>query len=171
MAVESQPGLKNAEGTASASQLAGGLPFWSPGKTDAHSRKIESSTHPLLGSSPIMPALLFLVLVTLLASSVEYRHWSSAAGNVPIARDVLAFIRSHGSPLPQDNVKVWTKQQFGFYYCQGEVLFGRKPGQMMTQSEALLSGYRPVHQQYCTSGEPKEASKLSAPSRKPLHAM
>lgn len=171
MAVESQPGLKNAKRTAGASQLAGGLPFWSAGKSSADSRKIERSHYSVIDSSPIMLALLCLVLVMLLISSVEYRHWSSAAGNVPIARDVLAFIRSHGSPLPQDNVKVWTKQQFGFYYCQGEALFGRKPGKMMTQSEALLSGYRPVHQQYCTSSEPKEASKHSAPSPKPRHAM
>jgi len=171
MAVESQPGPKNAGGTAGASQLAGGVPFWSAGKSSADSRKIEPLPHSVLDSPPIMLAVLCLVLLTLLISSVEYRHWSSAAGNVPIARDVLAFIRSHGSPLPQDNVKVWTKQQFGFYYCQGEVLFGRKPGKMMTQSEALLSGYRPVHEQYCAGSEPREASKRSAPSRSPQHGM
>jgi hypothetical protein len=67
-------------------------------------------------------------------------------------------------------VNVWTKQQFGFYYCLGDILFGRKPGKMMMQSEALLSGYRPVHQQYCTTSEPKEESKRSGPSPKPLHA-
>lgn len=170
MAAESKSGAKHAETSTGASQLGGGVPFWSPDKTDAHSRKMESSAHPPRGSSPIMPALLFLVLVTLLASSVEYPGWYSSAGNLPVAREVLAVIRSHGSPLPQDNVKVWTKQQFGFYYCQGDLLFGREPGKLVMQSEALLSGYRPVHQQYCTASEPKEESMRSAPPPKPMHA-
>lgn len=170
MAGDSQPEAKGTETSTGTSQLGGGVPFWSPGKTDAHSRKMESSAHPRPGSSPIMPALLFLVLVTLLASSVEYPGWYSSAGNLPIAREVLALVRSHGSPLPQDNVKVWTKQQFGFYYCQGDVLFGIKPGKLVMQSEALLSGYRPVHQQYCTASEPKEESMRSAPPPKPMHA-
>ncbi|HEX5412215.1 MAG TPA: hypothetical protein VFZ27_10165 [Terriglobia bacterium] len=170
MAVKSQPGAKSKEGSLGAGKLGARLPFLSAGKSGAHSPGGERSSRPPLGSSPILQSLLFLVVVTLLVSSFGRRDWSKSAAHVPMVRDVFALMRSHGSPLPQDDVKVWTKQQFGFYYCQGEVLFGRKPGTIMTQSEALGSGYRPVHEQYCVSSTPKEESIRGEPPVKPLHA-
>jgi hypothetical protein len=162
MAVELQPKEKHWMRGQGAGKLGEELPFWSPGKSRGRPGKSESSTHSALGSSPIMPALLFLGILILLISVVESQHWLGPAGNVPIARNVLALIRSHGSPLPQDSVKVWTKKQSGFYYCQGDLLFGRKPGKMMNQTEALLSGYRPALREYCTSNRPKEGSRPSA---------
>ncbi len=40
-------------------------------------------------------------------------------------------------------VSVWVKKEFAFYYCQNNVLFGNKPGQLMTQTDALAAGYQP----------------------------
>jgi hypothetical protein len=166
MALESKPASKHTEGSLGASQLGGELPFWSPGASGDRSGKSESSSHPVLGSSPLVPSLIFVVLLVLLISSVEFRYLVSPAGDIPSPREALALVRNHGSPLPQDDVKVWTKKQFGYYYCQGDLMFGRTPGRMMAQTEALLSGYRPVRKEYCTSIKPKKESRRSGPSRK-----
>jgi guanyl-specific ribonuclease Sa len=40
-------------------------------------------------------------------------------------------------------VTVWVKKQFGFYYCHNDVLFGNRPGQLMSQADALTAGYQP----------------------------
>lgn len=51
---------------------------------------------------------------------------------------------------------VWVIRQAGNYYCQGGVLFGRKPGQYMQQSEALSLGYQPALNHYC--GGPEQSA-------------
>ncbi|HXH48886.1 MAG TPA: hypothetical protein VNM47_06030 [Terriglobia bacterium] len=165
MAVISQSGETHSGRGQGAGKLGEELPFWSLGKIRGRSGKSESSTHPLLGSSPIIPALLFLGILVVLFAFVESQHWLGTASGIPSPREVLALFRSHGSPLPQENVRVWTKKQTGFYYCQGNLLFGRKPGKMMDQTEALLAGYRPVLKEYCTSNKPEEESKPSASAR------
>jgi len=43
----------------------------------------------------------------------------------------------------QGGVQVWVKSGYGFYYCRNDVLFGTKPGLLMTQSSALTAGYQP----------------------------
>jgi hypothetical protein len=161
MVGESRRGDKHPHGNQVAGKLGGELPFWSPGAAGGRSGKSDSSTHPLFSWAPIVPALVFLIVLILLLSFVESRYWRSPAADIPSPREVFALIRNHGSPLPQDNVKVWTKKQSGFYYCQGDLLFGRKPGKMMKQTDALLSGYRPVRKEYCTSNKPKEESRRS----------
>jgi hypothetical protein len=149
------------------SKFGEGLTSWSLGMFGGRSGKSEASAHPLLGSSPIMPALLFLVALVLLISFVESRDWFGLAGNISGSSGMLALVRKHRSHLPQDSVKVWTKKQFGFYYCQGDVLFGRKPGELTTQAEALLAGYRPLHSQYCASNKPKEESRRGGSAHPP----
>jgi hypothetical protein len=165
MAVISQSGKTHSGRGQGAGRSGEELPFWSLDRFLGRSGKLKSSTHPVLGSSPIVPALLFLGVLVLLIAFVESQHWFGTASGIPSPREVLALFRSHGSPLPQETVKVWTKQQSGFYYCQGDLLFGRKPGKMMNQTEALLSGYRPVLKEYCTSNKPEEESKRSASAR------
>ncbi len=59
-------------------------------------------------------------------------------------------------------MRVWTKQQSGFYYCEGGTLFGDKPGEMMTQGEALMTGYRPADGTCC-----QNAQRLVASADKP----
>jgi hypothetical protein len=44
---------------------------------------------------------------------------------------------------------VWAIQQEGNYYCSDSVLAGRKPGEFMTQSDALTLGYQPALGHYC----------------------
>lgn len=47
-------------------------------------------------------------------------------------------------------VKVWTYQKTGWYYCPDSQFYGKfKPGQYMTQDDALASGYRPAAQEPC----------------------
>ena len=76
----------------------------------------------------------------------------------------------HGQEKQQlaPDVKVWAKKQAGFYYCRGDVLFGTKSGRLMTQDDALMSGYRPAGGQYCAPDKEAEVSRNSEPSRESL---
>ena len=50
----------------------------------------------------------------------------------------------------QEAVKVWTVKQTGFYYCSDSTNYQNlKPGAIMTQGEALQSGYQPKLGGYC----------------------
>ena len=47
-------------------------------------------------------------------------------------------------------VPVWTVQHSGFYYCADSPDFEKlRPGAIMTQGEALQSGYQPKLGSYC----------------------
>lgn len=59
-----------------------------------------------------------------------------------------------GAPAKIDTAKettlVWTIQRSGFYYCSDSVYFKKlKPGKLVTQLEALQSGYQPKLGAYC----------------------
>lgn len=56
-----------------------------------------------------------------------------------------------------DRVNVWVKKEFGFYYCRNDVLFGNKPGQLMSQADALSAGYQPSDGQ-CSDGKGTQAT-------------
>jgi hypothetical protein len=48
------------------------------------------------------------------------------------------------------NVPVWTYQRSGFYYCADSPEIEKlKNGSLMTQAEALQSGYKPILGSYC----------------------
>jgi hypothetical protein len=50
----------------------------------------------------------------------------------------------------KETVLVWTIQQSGFYYCSDSVYFKKlRPGKLVTQLEALQSGYQPKLGVYC----------------------
>ena len=50
------------------------------------------------------------------------------------------------APLTRDQayLRVWISTRAGYYYCSGSPDFGKaQPGAVMTQGEALQSGYQP----------------------------
>ena len=53
-------------------------------------------------------------------------------------------------------ISVWAIKEFGYYYCQGQILFGNSRGKLMSQSDALSAGYRPSVSR-CTNGQPNGA--------------
>jgi hypothetical protein len=65
-------------------------------------------------------------------------------------------------------ISVWAIKEFGYYYCQGQILFGNSRGKLMSQSDALAAGYRPSVS-HCTNGQPNEAlaSKLPVGLQQP----
>ena len=61
-------------------------------------------------------------------------------------------------------VQVWVKSEYGFYYCRNDVLFGNRPGQLMTQASALTAGYQPSDAR-CTDDKPTRATAGRLPGR------
>ena len=132
-----------------------------PGDSGNHPYRPSPSDHSAITSNPLIPACVLLLVLLLIITSVPAQYWSNAADSLPRLAEL--FMTSGKKPsniLPKtsDNVSVWTKKQFGFYYCQDGDLYGSKPGELMTQAEALTSGYRPAGGQYCTSSEPNAVS-------------
>ncbi len=141
------------------------------GESGDHPFRPSPATHSPLTSNPLIPTfLMFLVVLTLLTSA-PVQGWLVAGGRLPSINEIPARIwnwdKHTAAPRVNENVSVWAKKQFGFYYCQGGVLFGREPGELMTQGEALLSGYRPAGGQYCSSDTANEVA-FNSPSAK-LH--
>ena len=71
----------------------------------------------------------------------------------------MALISEKPDKTSQDalHVSVWVKKEFGFYYCRNDVLFGNKPGQLMSQDAALTAGYQPSDGR-CTSNKQTRAT-------------
>lgn len=138
------------------------------GKSHEHPYRPTPSIHSVLTSSPLVPAILLLSVMLLLLSSTQVQTWFVEGGNLPTLGQIFGLFKDRKGlarmPAASENVGVWAKRQSGFYYCQGGVLFGREPGKIMTQGEALLSGYRPADSQYCTDG-PRQVSAGSVPFR------
>lgn len=127
--------------------------------------KPSPSTHSPITSNPLVPACIVLLIGYLVLSLSPIRVWLTETKGLPTLAQMFSFSRKMVTPsLPRDaeNVGVWTKRQSGFYYCQGGTLFGNKPGEMMTQSVALTSGYRPVGGTYCANTQPAVAPTLVA---------
>lgn len=59
------------------------------------------------------------------------------------------------------NATVWTMQETGNYYCRGSLMFGRRPGVVMKQVQAIDRGYQPALASYCPDAH---ASKVAAAS-------
>jgi hypothetical protein len=159
-----QGGSKESGGRGSVGNSGNDQPFWSAGGSGAHPNKGPLSSHSVLTSSPTTPALLLLLVLLLLFCSPQIREWLGSADNLPSPAELSALIWKNRSSLPKANVDVWAKKEFGFYYCQGDLLFGRKPGKLMAQTDALLSGYRPAGRQYCApNSDEASARSLSLP--------
>lgn len=65
--------------------------------------------------------------------------------------------------ITEGGVQVWVKTEFGFYYCRNDVLFGSRPGRLMTQASALTAGYQPSDGR-CPDGEPTLKTAAKPPS-------
>ena len=132
-------------------------PFWSPGGSGSNLPTPSLSAPSLFGTSPMVPALLLLVVFMVLLSSAVSHHWLSSGISLPSATSFSELIWKKQPSIPTASVDVWTKRQSGFYYCKGDILFGREPGKFMTQADALMMGYQPAGGQYCGANEPNKA--------------
>jgi hypothetical protein len=160
-------GGKNTGGErAKSRKIAADVPFWSPEVSGTHPQKPARRRPSLLGSSPLIPALLLLLMVALLPSSGWFRQSVHTAFRFPVLQKLSALLRGQKKQVLEPEVKVWAKKQTGFYYCRGDILFGTKQGRLMTQDEALTSGFRPADGDYCTAEKPTEVSRNREPSRK-----
>ena len=97
--------------------------------------------------------------------SIAYQPPPSKANTAMPAEQPVAMAStdSPGVAAPAPSIRVWVKRDFGFYYCQNDVLFGNKPGQLMTQSDALAAGYQPSDG-VCTNGKTTRTSAEVLPS-------
>lgn len=141
--------------------LGEGKPIKLSGGSQDGQYKPSPSNHSPITSNPLVPACLVLLVGFLILSLSPVRVWLTEADNLPTLANIFSFSRkpkSNSLPRNAESVSVWAKKQSGFYYCEGGILFGNKPGQMMTQSVALTSGYRPVGGTYCAGSQPVVAS-------------
>lgn len=135
-----------------------------PDKSSDHAHRPSPSTHAGLTSNPLVPTFFLLAVLLLIGSTAPVKHWLTNTENLPSLTQIFSVSRNkQPATMPKqcENVSVWTKKQFGFYYCEGGVLYGSEPGKIMTQADALTSGYRPADGQYCGSSQPIESSDES----------
>ena len=128
--------------------------------------KPSPKEHSSITSNPLIPAFLLLTFGFLLLTSSPVTAWLTSSNDLPTLAQIFKFSHKKPYTLPKvgDGVSVWTKQQSGFYYCDGGVLFGDKPGEMMTQADALMTGYRPADGRYCRNVQPLVASVDNPPA-------
>ncbi len=141
--------------------LGEGKLFESRGGSQSSHYKPSPSNHSPITSNPLVPACILLLLGYLVVSLSPIRVWLTETEDLPTLASIFSFSRKEKAPsLPRagEDVGVWAKKQSGFYYCQGGTLFGDKPGEMMTQANALTSGYRPVGSTYCANNQAVVAS-------------
>ena len=123
--------------------------------------KPSPKDHSSITSNPLIPAFLVLTFGFLLLTSSPVTAWLTSSNDLPTLSKIFSFGRKakpYTLPKAGEGVSVWTMQQSGFYYCEGGTLFGEKPGVMMAQADALMTGYRPADGKYCQSAEPVVAS-------------
>jgi hypothetical protein len=76
---------------------------------------------------------------------------------------VLGIVFLEGGPshnnnvgrLTDPNTMIWMIKDTGTFYCADSVLWGKQPGQAMSQGEALQMGYQPAIPGYCAAGPAK----------------
>src|SRR5690348_1950637 len=66
------------------------------------------------------------------------------------------------TPKAEADMQVWARKDLGFYYCRNDVLFGKRPGQLMTQATALTAGFHPSDGR-CTKDKPIRSTAESLP--------
>src|SRR4051812_44587340 len=99
-------------------------------------------------TASLIPAFVALA-ISLLLFSPAWLDWPS----MPI---LLA--KRTPEPVRNSPLMVWANTRSGFFYCSDSGMFGNlKPGQFMTQTEALQEGYRPWSAHVCK--EPLEVSQ------------
>ena len=76
---------------------------------------------------------------------------SAKVGLLLMLRKMFPGIKNPGvSDQSVSGVRVWTHQHSGYYYCADSPYYEKlQPGSIMTQSDALQSGYQPKLGSYC----------------------
>jgi hypothetical protein len=132
-------------------------------QADALAKGLEPSYHKCPGSADNLASL----------GNPSTGDQPSSGPSSPSLRSLDESAVVSGEPAKtsgtSDNVNVWVKKEFGFYYCHSDVLFGNRPGQFMSQTDALAAGYQPSDGR-CSSGKRTQttAERLlpRVPSRK-----
>jgi hypothetical protein len=94
----------------------------------------------LATGSPVMPAILLIGSLIVLG---------------------IVFLNGKGRPsqnvgrLTDPNTMIWVMKDTGTFYCDDSVLWGKQPGEAMTQGEALQMGYQPAVPGYCATAPAK----------------
>ena len=132
---------------------------WGQGRTLGHQNESgdhlhrpSPATNSMMTSNPLIPTFLLVIAVILMIYNSPIRVWLTDANDLPNLMQIFALAHKRPStalPKAGEDVSVWAKKQSGYYYCQGGALFGNKPGEIMTQADALSSGYRPADGHYC----------------------
>jgi hypothetical protein len=149
--------------------------FSRPPMGESHDGKFKPNpqNHSSITSNPLIPAFLLLTFGFLVLTSSPVTAWLTSSNDLPTLAKMFSFGRKqkpYTLPKSGEGVSVWTKQQSGFYYCAGGTLFGDKPGEVMTQANALMTGYRPADGKYCQNAQPVVASSGSPPVTSPQPA-
>ena len=148
--------------------------FSRPSAGESHDGHFKPSpkNHSSITSNPLIPAFLLLTFGFTFLTSGPVTAWLTSSNDLPTLAQIFKFAHKKPYTLPKagEGVSVWTKQQSGFYYCAGGALFGNKPGEMVTQTQALMTGYRPADGKYCQSVQPVVASADVPPDASPSPA-
>jgi hypothetical protein len=136
---------------------------WGFGNSVAYGYRPATPTNTVFSSSPMIPAILLMVVFLTLLSSSTTRGWLISAGQIPNMAWASITGGTKKLPAPEASTTVWVKRQSGLYYCRGDVLFGRHPGSLMRQDKALTLGYRPASDAYCQDASRKAPARQESP--------
>jgi hypothetical protein len=101
-----------------------------------------------IGGVPLFPVLALVLAVSLVVLAL-------VPISVPMLLSEMGLTRVS---LSDPGAQVWVIRQVGNYYCHGGVLFGREPGELMKQSDALTLGYQPATGHYCGGADSAASS-------------
>lgn len=108
-----------------------------------------------------------------IAPELMFFHGAPLFASLIVVASGIAFLVGLLNPpsgfrpvkLTEPNVLVWVINDRGTFYCAGSVLWGREPGELVTQGVALGKGYQPASRTFCKSRHSKlvQASKAKSP--------
>lgn len=126
--------LRNSSGLQSSGPLGG---------AGVRLRRAKRTTHAMFFTSPWVASFALLLALQLLLSMDPFS----------------AFNHQNRSPIAKEDasISVWATKNSGLYYCRGG-MFGKGPGERMTQGLALDLGYRPAEGGYCTDNNSSQWS-------------
>ncbi len=75
-----------------------------------------------------------------------------------IRRHLTGLFATPSSIRMKPTVVVWAEKLAGNYYCAGSPMYGRRPGNLMKQGDALTQGFQPDLGQYCQDPQTKDST-------------
>ena len=107
---------------------------------------------------PAIPAVLMLVAFAVFMAAIAPLDFSAMFRRLfPPAIPVV----------PHQQAAVWVNKDAGVYYCSNSVLFGKTPGNYMTQVSALDHGYQPALGTYCSGPAMPQVTSEAASQTRP----